>query len=37
MLVKSNNALHESSDAMREIALAAKAENELMSALIDKS
>lgn len=37
MLVKSNNALQKSSDAMREIALATKAESELMSALIGKS
>lgn len=37
MLVKSNNALQKSSDAMREIALATKAESELMSALIAKS
>lgn len=37
MLVKSNDALRKSSDAMREIALAAKAENELISALISKS
>ena len=37
MLVKGNEALQKSSDAMREIALATKAENELMSALIGKS
>ena len=37
MLVKGNEALRRSSDAMREIALAAKAENELISALIGKS
>ena len=37
MLVKSNDALQKGSDAMREIALATKAENELMSALIGKS
>lgn len=37
LLVKSNEALHKSSDAIREIALAAKAENELISALIGKS
>ena len=37
MLVKSNNALQRSSDAMREIALATKAESEIMSALISKS
>lgn len=37
MIVKSNEALNKSSEAMREIALAAKAENELISALISKS
>ena len=37
MLVKSNDALQKSSDAMCEIALATKAENELMSGLIGKS
>ena len=37
MIVKSNDALQKGSDAMREIALATKAENELMSALIGKS
>lgn len=37
MIVKSNEALNKNSDAMREIALAAKAENELISALISKS
>lgn len=37
MLVKSNDALQKSSDALCEIALATKAENELMSALIGKS
>ena len=37
MLVKSNDALRKSSEATREIALAAKAENELISALIRKS
>ena len=37
MLVKGNDALQKGSDAMREIALATKAENELMSALIGKS
>lgn len=37
MLVKSNDALRKSSDAIRQIALAAKTENELVSALIGKS
>ena len=37
MMIKSNEALNKSSDAMREIALAAKAENELISTLIGKS
>lgn len=37
MIVKGNEALNKNSDAMREIAIAAKAENELMSALISKS
>lgn len=37
MLVKGNDALQKGSDAMRDIALATKAENELMSALIGKS
>lgn len=37
MLVKSNEAQNKSTDAMRQIALAAKAENELISALTSKS
>ena len=36
-MLKSNEALNKSSDAMREIAIAAKAENELISTLIGKS
>ncbi|KAF6236137.1 hypothetical protein HO173_005766 [Letharia columbiana] len=37
MIVKSNEALNKNSDAMREIAIAAKADNELISVLIGKS
>ena len=37
MIVQSNDALNRNSDAMREIAIAAKADNELISILIGKS
>ena len=37
ILVRGNDALRKSSDAMRDIALAAKAENELISALISNT
>ena len=36
-MVKSNEALNRNSDAMRELAVAAKAENELIAVLIGKS